>query len=243
MCWALFSDRATAWANRIIDEQGEAGLTSFIASPWFPVIPFAFFTLVWLVAFLIFWERSNPSQMTPKIPLPPRLVTERQDTPDIQTQRISRDAVNHATVEGQRLLNLRVKTDFNPWRILYPLVVENRRGVWIEITGFDVDISWNGNPIQKVQWQEGDSTASNAMPMGEDNKPRQSFRIDGDHRYTLEVPINGKQVGSFPATSPKWTNHGRVSVRATDQTNDVWFHLNDDYRMTDNDWDTWVNQH
>jgi len=55
----LFRDRLESWANNKIDTDGEAFLTSFITSIWFPTILFVLVLAIGIVTFHALWQRSS----------------------------------------------------------------------------------------------------------------------------------------------------------------------------------------
>ena len=165
-------------------------------------------------------------------------VTEPQPPPSLTAL----DALEHTVVEGQHVGSLQVQRAFTPWRIAYPMFVRNRRPVQVEIVGFNATVSWDESPMQRVEWRAPETEASNAMPMRPNDEPIRALTLDGDHDYTLHVPLNGRQVGTFPPRSPEWTLRGTLYIQANDVPYNCHFNLSDRYRLPQDVWEEWAAQ-
>lgn len=163
------------------------------------------------------------------------------DEEQIQRGR-TRDALIHVTVEGSRRLRLAQHRAFDPWRIAYPVFIGERRGLPLRITGFNFTFLWDDSPIQRVTWRVPDGDVSNGVPLRPGSERVEGFDVGGDHDFTLEVPINGRQIGSFPEESPQWSGRGHIYFIIDGQDGEKDFNLSDSYVLSQEDWDEWKAQ-
>ncbi|MCH8061439.1 MAG: hypothetical protein IH861_02935 [Chloroflexi bacterium] len=155
------------------------------------------------------------------------------------------DALQHIVIEEQDHRELVIHKGRPERPIMYPIKLRNTRPLIVDIVGFNVNVLWNGESKQVVQWRAPDRVASNGLAVHEpfdSTNPLDALRIQPDSTYQLDVPVNIRQISNWPIKSPSWSARGTVYFKAEGQTGEKQFNFKtDDYRFDSSDWSPmWV---
>jgi hypothetical protein len=153
------------------------------------------------------------------------------------------DALEHVTVEGARPGRLVQQRAFNPWRVAYPIFIRNGRSLPVRLTGFNATVLWDYSEIQRIEWRAPNVDMSNGLPIRLGAIEVPGFDIQGDHDYTLDIPLNARLVGNFPQNSPSWQLRGTVYFQAKGESSENHFNGSDNYCLSQSEWEEWKAQY